>query len=265
VTNLEAAADRRLKIALQILMWSTIGLGSIALVMVVGAAIISISYPEQNTLFIDVTRQVFTALLPLLGTWVGTVLAFYFTKDNYQAASESMRATLKEVREDKLKSVFVRDEMRRADDMTKIAWPSTRDGTKTLQDDVLKELDKPGISRLPLFDDKKKGRGIIHESLVFRYITHLTKNQAGDSAPDLTKATFAAFLAHDDVKKTVTESVAYVPLAATLAQAKAAMEQQERAAGIACRDVFVTQSGVKTEEVLGWLTETRIERFSQLG
>jgi CBS domain-containing protein len=264
-TNLEAAADRRLKIALKILQWSTIGLGAIALVMVVGAAVISINVKGQETLFVDVTRQVFTALLPLLGTWVGTVLAFYFSKDNYQAASESMRATFKEVREDRLKTVFVRDEMRRTDDMTKIAWPSTQDVAKNLQDDVLKVLDKPGVSRLPLLDDKKKGRGIVHESLIFRFVTHLTQSRAGATAPDLKKATFADFLAHNTVNKMVVESVAYVPLAATLAQAKAAMEQQERVAGVACRDVFVTQNGRNDEEVLGWLTETRIERFSQLG
>lgn len=31
--------------------------------------------------------MVFTAILPLLGTWVGAVLAFYFSQDNLQAAS----------------------------------------------------------------------------------------------------------------------------------------------------------------------------------
>src|SRR4051795_5991752 len=37
----------------------------------------------------ETSRLVFSAVLPLLGTWVGTVLAFYFARDNLQAATES--------------------------------------------------------------------------------------------------------------------------------------------------------------------------------
>src|SRR5205807_7605252 len=37
----------------------------------------------------ETTRLVFTAVLPLLGTWVGTVLAFYFARENLQDATES--------------------------------------------------------------------------------------------------------------------------------------------------------------------------------
>jgi len=35
-------------------------------------------------------KEVFNSLLPMFGTWVGTLLAFYFSKDNFEAATRSV-------------------------------------------------------------------------------------------------------------------------------------------------------------------------------
>src|SRR4051812_10658430 len=40
----------------------------------------------------ETSRLVFSSVLPLLGTWVGTVLAFYFARENLEAATESTLA-----------------------------------------------------------------------------------------------------------------------------------------------------------------------------
>src|SRR5664279_4083891 len=40
----------------------------------------------------DTSKLVFTAVLPLFGTWVGTVLAFYFAQGNLEAATNSTLA-----------------------------------------------------------------------------------------------------------------------------------------------------------------------------
>ena len=37
----------------------------------------------------EMIRLVFASVLPLIGTWVGTVLAFYFARENLQAATDS--------------------------------------------------------------------------------------------------------------------------------------------------------------------------------
>ena len=34
----------------------------------------------------EMQRLVFTTVLPLIGTWVGTVLAFYFSRENFESA-----------------------------------------------------------------------------------------------------------------------------------------------------------------------------------
>ena len=43
--------------------------------------------------------------------WVGTVLAYYFFKDNFKAASKSVQDMAKIATDEKLKALFVRDEM----------------------------------------------------------------------------------------------------------------------------------------------------------
>ena len=44
----------------------------------------------RSGVFPNASRMVFNALLPLLGTWVGTVLAYYFSRKNFEAASQSV-------------------------------------------------------------------------------------------------------------------------------------------------------------------------------
>jgi len=37
-------------------------------------------------------KDILTFTLPVLGAWVGTVLAFYFSKENFEAANRSMQS-----------------------------------------------------------------------------------------------------------------------------------------------------------------------------
>jgi len=59
------------------------GLGIIALSIVV----IVLCPHEQR---FEATKYVFVADLPLLGSWVGTVLAYYFSQNNLSAATRSV-------------------------------------------------------------------------------------------------------------------------------------------------------------------------------
>jgi hypothetical protein len=64
----------------------------------------------------DTTQYVFGAVLPLLGTWVGAVLAHYFQKENLAAATQSITDLASKVTgTDKLKSTPVKTVMIRPD------------------------------------------------------------------------------------------------------------------------------------------------------
>jgi hypothetical protein len=39
------------------------------------------------------TRLVFAAVVPLIGTWVGTLLAYNFSRENFEAASQATKDT----------------------------------------------------------------------------------------------------------------------------------------------------------------------------
>jgi hypothetical protein len=71
--------------------WLALG---IVAVSAVGLVVISIAALYWSSDRSATTQTIFTSLLPLFGTWVGTVLAFYFARDNLEAATEStLRAT----------------------------------------------------------------------------------------------------------------------------------------------------------------------------
>jgi hypothetical protein len=65
---------------------------------IVGASIVGIVLSSAVAILAaaddraDTSRLLFSAVLPLLGTWVGTVLAFYFARENLEAAAESTLA-----------------------------------------------------------------------------------------------------------------------------------------------------------------------------
>ncbi len=63
---------------------------TLALIGLIGLAIAVIGLAAADARP-DATNDVFNALLPLLGTWVGTVLAFYFSRENFKSAQESVR------------------------------------------------------------------------------------------------------------------------------------------------------------------------------
>src|SRR5262245_15336751 len=45
-----------------------------------------------NDEFVKNWKDITGILLPVIGTWIGTVLAFYFTKENFEAANRSVQS-----------------------------------------------------------------------------------------------------------------------------------------------------------------------------
>ena len=66
-------------------------------IVIVGASLLSILVISGGAIALAddkaaMSRLVFTSVLPVLGTWVGTVLAFYFARENLEAATSSTLA-----------------------------------------------------------------------------------------------------------------------------------------------------------------------------
>jgi hypothetical protein len=136
--------------------------------------------------------------------------------------------------------------------------PATNEFSDILIKD-LAEIVKPGITRIPILDQDNTAIGVIHQSLLFKFIAEesieLQKRQQNFN---FDSATLEQLFAYGDMRTLIMETLAFIPVTATIADAKKAMEQIEN-----CQDVFITESGSNTTTVLGWLTNIDISNLTE--
>ena len=102
--------------------------------------------------FKESSTLVFNALLPLLGTWVGTVLAYYFSRKNFESASQSVERMVSLTTDQKLAQIFVEKEMLQPAQITMFRMPAGKGPADVLLKD-LRSILRPGITRIPVVDD----------------------------------------------------------------------------------------------------------------
>jgi hypothetical protein len=224
--------DTRKRLALSVTAWGMLSVAAISI-----TAIASAAFSTETS---ATAMSVLTAVLPLIGTWVGTVLAFFFARENFDAASRASERLLAG-RTDRP----ALDVARKPQDI--------RDMNITGQSDdaiqilaIRTALDNMGHHRIPLMtDNKKKVRYVVHRQPLETYMLNHPAQPA---------ATLAELLASEQGDQ-IRDSIAFINEKATLAEAKVAMEARP-----SCQDVFITQGGSRDGEVLGWLTNNALQR-----
>lgn len=208
------------------------------LVAVASLGALSIVFAENK---FQATQLVFTAALPLFGTWVGTVLAFYFAKDNLHAATEStIRLRGLSVDQTPVREIML---PRNAVDVVSLDASATPAGSPL---STVWRLMQPPKSRLrvPVLSADGRLVCIVHESTVRKFAdAHKLDLGAMDAK--------LADLVNDPVCGPLVRAAGFVPESATVADARRAM-----AAVAHCNDVFVTRSGNAEEPIVGWITNT---------
>lgn len=234
VTNsTEGDARTRARLAIVIVALSVAGIGVASAVAIIFAT--SDNRPEM-------ARLVFASVLPLLGTWVGTVLAFYFARENFQAATESTvrlfgrvpaRAPVGEVMIPKARIISY-------------DLPAGTDvGTVPLAD-LYTKMTAAKVGRIPIFNDSGAVLYVVHQASIDSFAGSL----APPKDPAALTETMSDLLNVPDLKKLV-EAIGIVGPNATVAEARAAMRAVEGS-----NDVFVTINGKRDDPVIGWLTNT---------
>jgi hypothetical protein len=219
----------------------------ISLVSLVGAAW------SGSAQFAATSQLIFNALLPLLGTWVGTVLAYYFSRKNFESASQSVERMVNLTVEQKLGQMFVEKEMMRPGQITLYEIPAGKSPKDVLLKDLRGKLGGK-ITRIPIVDAKGVILYIVHQSGLFKF---LAEKALEGKAADIDTLTVQALVDDAELKNWVS-NIAYVSEQASVAEAKNKLEQQ---AG--CQDLIVTKTGSKTEPMLGWMTNVDIGRLSK--
>ncbi len=199
-------------------------------------------------------RDILTVVLPLLGTWVGTVLAYYFSKENFEAATKSVTELAKQITpQEKLQSTAVSAKMIPKEKMFLKRLPED----KIALTQTLDELKKEGKgNRIPVLTQTDYPRYAIHRSMIDRYLADKARLAKGD----LNKLTLNDLLKEEaSLRELFEHSFAIVKETDTLATAKEAMDRIPN-----CQDVFVTTGGTKDEVVKGWITNVIIADNSKV-
>lgn len=239
-------------------------------VMVIAAVLMSIlvigllvaSAAQSNEAFLETSKLLLAAILPVVSAWVGTILAFYYSKENYLAASQGTLDAVKAVSA-RLASKKLRDVM-----MPQASVIAVTLGQGTLLGDVLCREVKTAfatvtpqnqrINRLLFLRSDGSCCAVLHRSVWNEMQTQVSSPidwasarlsvLTDQAAPDR-EGLWSAFLS---------QSLAFVAEAGSLADAKNAMASVPH-----CQDVIVTRSGVASEPMLGWISNVDIARESQ--
>ncbi|MDQ7249693.1 hypothetical protein [Dongia sedimenti] len=238
-------------------------IGSFLTIFALVGAILGIARLPDNKDAADAADKTFNVILPVLASWVGTVLAFYFSSQSQEATSSSLNQAISQAG-------------------TKPPGSTTTVSEKMIATGSIKELINLGVTPVKeisleslkqrfdgtLVDGKPKSDGqatastpsrlIFVDKDIFRYVLHAStlnkyyvdkKIVPGVPPVDGQAQTFADLLQDPEYLKLISKLVVFVPATATLTEAKAALEAISGA-----QDIIVTGTGNFSGPMLGWLT-----------
>jgi hypothetical protein len=217
-------------------------------ISIVGVILLSITIVVVRDTDVNSRAQnIMNAVLPLLGTWVGTVLAYFFSRENFESASRSVeRLTGKLTYQEKLKSTSVTSAMTLRHEIFSVTDPET-----VMLVDILKELEEKHIKRLPVFDHANHIQALVFRDgivdFLYRYKERTDEERRALTLSELLAAT-----------PSLKQMYAIASTNDSLGYAQEAMSRIPE-----CGVVFVTQSGRADDEVLGMLTNADFAEMLQ--
>jgi hypothetical protein len=231
--------------------WLVVGLGAGGVIFLAVVVIANASVAAKDATM----DKVFAAVVPLFGTWVGTVLAYYFTRENFQAANATVNKAMDRLTaEQKLAETPVTKSMVPVTALKGIDLSATTTEANLTAKDIVDKISQNRVSRVPIFSPDKSILYIVDDRTAFQVVIELAK------APD--QIGLAEFLGHkiqDILVKDLVSSFGVVAESANLAAARDALVAVKGA-----HEVVVTKTGKRSDPVLGWLTETDIAHSAEI-
>jgi len=246
----------RIALAKTITVWALIAILAMAFLTILVAGINAILAPgkEATVQFFDVAKYVLGVLLPVVGAWVGTVLAFYFGQGSFEAASESAANLVRQLSpREKLQAEAAGKAMMKINDVTTFKIPPDKTDAnitirKLIDDGFEKDKSHPR-QRLPILDAKGTGKYVLHRSTIDAFVAPKKR------PPDVDESTLSLkdLLEDSKVKNYILNSFLPLDSNATLADAKDLLDKNPQ-----CLDILVTQDGTKNGIVVGWITNVMV-------
>lgn len=224
----------RNSIALAVLIFSTVGIVLLAL----------------STILQDPTeaKDIFNVILPVFSSWVGTILAFYFGRENFESANQQVRELVEKLTPQQRAKASVTSIMRRLVDINYFTIPPNQ-GDENIQLSVLFDKFRGKISRLPILESNGKPKYMIHQSRFDRYLS------SGGNQED-TLQQFIDMQQSQGLSFDCNNGFVVVSEQISIVQAKLKMESVP-----SCQDIFVTKEGSLDEPLTGWISNVRLAKF----
>jgi len=257
-TNDKSEGDSQFRVALAkaVLTWALVAILAIVMVIILVAGINVILKPgkEQMDQFFDIAKYVLGVLLPVIGAWVGTVLAFYFGQVNFEAASRSAANLVRQLSpREKLQAKPADQAMMKINEVTSFKIPPDKtEGNITIEQLINQGFDRDKShprQRLPILDTEGRGKYVLHRSTIDAFVAPKKR------PPDVDETTLSLKDLLEDSKLKDYIFNSFLPLApdATLADAKDLLDKNPQ-----CLDILVTQDGTKNGTVVGWITNVMV-------
>lgn len=227
--------NRRFKLAI----W-TLGIGILMMFLLAILMIIAHNYEDAKRSF--AATKAFDALIPLIATWIGAIIAFYFGRENFEAAQKQIQKILDK---DTLDNIEVKNVMINLNTMV-FKKPVVVTTPLSEYGEFLKTIDK---TRLPLLNENGSPQYILHKSTIDNALTEKPQGTLQDLLTNN-----AGRFGFNQPKGFVT-----VPQTLTLEEATKRMKNLEN-----CHDIFVTDDGEGSGKVVGWITDSLITSFLDL-
>jgi hypothetical protein len=246
----------RVELAKTVTAWALIAILAMASLTILVAAFSALyePSPEKMEKFFDISKYVLGVLLPVIGAWVGTVLAFYFGQGSFEAASKSAANLVRQLSpREKLQAEAAGKAMMKIDGVTTFKIPPDKTEAnitirKLIDEGFEKDKSHPR-QRLPMLDADGKGKYVLHRSTIDAFVAPKKR------PPDVDESTLSVkdLLEDSKVKDYILNS--FLPLGpeATLADAKDLLDKNPQ-----CLDILVTKDGTKNGTVVGWITNVMV-------
>ena len=224
----------------------TVGL---AIIVVFGVLVFH-SVSTKGTDDDDASKWVFNATTPLIASWIGTVLAFYFGRENFESATDRILQLNKESLDD----IPVEQMMIAKKTMLNIIHKQGKTynlANKELAKvkDIIELYKSNGKDRIPVLDENSYPKYILHLNTLEKL-----DDQSISLSDFLKKDSSNGLYGHNQPKGFVTVR----PNLSLEEATKIRLGLED------CRDIFVTANGNDNSETFGWITDTLASRFLNL-
>jgi hypothetical protein len=239
--------------------------GVVASLALLSAGVNALVYPtdKKTTEFFDIIKYVLTGVLPVVAGWVGTVLAFYFGKANFEAATKNAKDIATALSSnDKLAATPVRLLGKPKSEITLHQLNTTDPATaaKVTLDVIEAAFTKNGVTRerLPVLFSNDVPHFVLHRSVLNDFLQKQNKTNPPANPPKQAKDYTLAELFTAE-PWLLGRSFVTVGLNATASEAKEKMEQVKE-----CTDVLVTNDGTPQSAMTRWFTNLDLLKAAEV-